>query len=218
MVTATSRYVNESSTRSRGSVRFSLKDARLGFFANSDVRRLPPAPDLKREFLAPRHRPSHPPKGAPQDAQEGVRRVRAARPIKAWETQLPTDPASGVQRLHSGHGPPLVPRCGVEGETLGSTPSARVFERKCGGYASESLTVGAGAKSNGVMSARWRAAHPLRARRRWRADGPQAGLVRLACREPASYNNMVGASGRLRRPPEHTARRLWCRVDRGDEV
>jgi hypothetical protein len=31
-----------------------------------------------------------------------------------------------------------------------------------------------------------------------------------------SYNNVVGASARLRRAPEYTARRLWCGVDGGE--
>ena len=31
-------------------------------------------------------------------------------------------------------------------------------------------------------------------------------------------NNVVGASARLRRAPEYTARRLWCVVDGGDVV
>jgi hypothetical protein len=31
-------------------------------------------------------------------------------------------------------------------------------------------------------------------------------------------NNVVGASARLRRAPEYTARRLWCRVGDGDVV
>jgi hypothetical protein len=35
---------------------------------------------------------------------------------------------------------------------------------------------------------------------------------------PTSYNNVVGASARLRRAPEYTARRLWWRVDGEDVV
>jgi hypothetical protein len=35
-------------------------------------------------------------------------------------------------------------------------------------------------------------------------------------RDPSSDNNVVGASARLRRAPEFTARRLWWIVDGGD--
>jgi hypothetical protein len=33
-----------------------------------------------------------------------------------------------------------------------------------------------------------------------------------------AYNDVVGASARLRRAPEYTARRLWCTVDEEDGV
>jgi hypothetical protein len=36
-----------------------------------------------------------------------------------------------------------------------------------------------------------------------------------AFQEASSDNNVVGASARLRRAPEYTARKLWRRVDRG---
>jgi hypothetical protein len=37
-------------------------------------------------------------------------------------------------------------------------------------------------------------------------------------RDASSHNNVVGASARLRRAPEYTARRLWWSVDGGDSV